>query len=137
MVSLPNAPQLLFRQAYGHETHPSWELSLFNVRDYDTGEDVTITLKIRFSYGNEDGNPNRYKLVTWEYGEEITLVSPEEWEQRYQDVLDNESQEAADAWVAQNRVRVGALHHLALGEALKARWEAMLTLNLFTPHVTG
>lgn len=137
-TKLPRVPQLLYRQPYGlHDTHPSWELTLYNEKDENTGDDLTLTLKIRYSHGNEDGNPNRYKLVTWLYGEEILLVSREEWDQRYQDVVDHEGQEAADKWVESDMVRIGTTRQLELGELLKARWEAMLTLELFSPHVTG
>ena len=97
-------------------------------------ENYSYELQIRYYHG--DGNVNHYKFINYEDGEEVKLVSRDALMEQYSDILAHEGEEAADKWICDVKdVREFEAFEEYLMKELIARWEAMLTLKLFTPSI--
>jgi hypothetical protein len=105
----------------------AWTLSVSSADD-------SYELQIRCYHGDETFN--HYKFVKWEIGEEIELVSQDDFMSQYAAILEHEGEEVADDWLDKSKnVRQFACFEEKLMKQLIARWEAMLTLDLFTPAI--
>ncbi len=106
--------------------------------------DWTVQVHIRFYYGDPgpDANPNHYRFFMFsDQGEQNELVTHQDWADRYQSIVDNANQGAAEIWAAQTDwvIADGSEHSLqwAACQQMVKQWEAMQMLGLFSPTVTG
>jgi len=105
---------------------------------------VTVCLEIRYYHGDPDGNPNHYTVMAADdsdtgacgYRQVMTF---QEMRTRMEVIEENEDKAAADAWLAKfdDEHMLSTPTILEIAEELKQRWEAMLTLNLFTPSINN
>ena len=135
-------PQL----AFGKNRHGKdcWKL-------YDHRADISVCLEIRYMHGGPPDDPGpSYYTVLAACGDEGDMygyreaIRPEELDTMMMEIELHEGEEAANKWLSQEMdIRyllvssaIGNTEITKIANELKARWEAMLTLGLFSPSVT-
>jgi len=113
------------------------EFDRWSLRDQKMNDDLDTNyeLLIKTSWqGKEDGWFD-YRFFVWHAGEWFECVTRKDYEQRVQDIVDNEGKEVADLWETyQNHYEVVRDNHPVF--ALRRKWEAMMELELFFPAIT-
>lgn len=141
MNAITHIPQLVF----GKNRHGNDCWKLYN-RQTVGKEEFSVCLEIRYYFGDDEG-PNHYTMLGatdldgYGYRELMTI---EEMVARCESIADHENEEAAKDWEQNKMDHYYILWGPAVGngilktmcDELIVRWEAMLALNLFQPHVT-
>lgn len=140
MESQQIIPQLyLGKNKYGQAC---WSLTHYE-------KDLTVVLEIRYHHGDEDGNPNHYTVLSAHEAEWRNIhshgyrevITHEELQNRVETIEIHEGTKEAQRWLREDAAdrfmvagKYNRIHHIA--NQLKGRWEGMLNLGLFTPHIT-
>jgi hypothetical protein len=71
----------------------------------------------------------RYRFIVWRDGEWFECLTQKQYQERVRDIVDNEGQEVADIWEAEQECyRVIPNNHAVF--SIKRKWEALLELEL-------
>lgn len=76
-----------------------------------------------------------YRAIQWDCGDWHECLTKKQYKQRVADIVENETQEIADLWEAEQD-QVVVIHDSHPVWALIPRWEAMIALDLFHPQPT-
>lgn len=131
-VMLP--PTLLMRTEGSKQC---WELHLNLPFDsVAVDPDYSYYLEIKYYHGDE--NPSHFKFFRNYHGDKRQIVTEDQWQERYNSIVDNEDMDAALEWANEDTCDwiVESEFEPQFKEALIERWNAMLSLRIFTPHVT-
>jgi hypothetical protein len=121
-------PILDYNQEFGR-----WSLRLNRTLSEEDAseEDTSYEMLVNVSWAD----PHTFTFIMWMDGEWFEACTNAEYDQRVQAIRDHEGQAIADLWDSeQEQVTVLRDDHPVF--ALRAHWEAMMTLNLFLPTVT-
>jgi hypothetical protein len=94
-------------------------------------EDASYEMMINVSWGD----PHTYRFIKWVDGEWFEVCTKADYDQRVQDIAEHEGDAVAKLWaLEQEQVIVVRDTHPVF--ALRAHWEAIMTLELLYPMVT-
>ena len=107
-------------------------------------DERSVDLVIDHSWNGESWNS--YKIFLCDEVDETEIVDKDEYIHRYMVVEMHEGTEAADKWIDDASVKSNResletaeaykIGNQLIGNQLIGKWEAMLTLGLFSPSVT-